>query len=76
MASPVFRFCIHRSDRGDEKAVVLDDVADILEAAIAAHWRDASRLRRVREPKEIVAEALEAAFLALDDLARDRTLRL
>ena len=59
-----------------EQHGVLADVADFLYASIDTHFREAGALRRHRAPAEIAKEAVDEALEALDELARDRTVRI
>ena len=72
----VFKFCIHRVDTGDECAVVLDDVIDVLAAAFEARFREAGVLTRLGSPATVAEAAVAEAFAALTELAIDRTIRL
>ena len=72
----VFKFCIHRVDTGEEVAVVLDDISDLFEAAFAAHFREAGWQTRLGKPITTANNAVAEALAGLDELARERTIRL
>ena len=74
--SPVFKYCIHRVDNGEDVSVPIADFERFLKAALDREWSAAPLSRRLREPHRVIFDAADAALAEAFEAARLASLRV
>jgi hypothetical protein len=75
--SPVFRYCIHRTDNGDEVVVAVEDASAYIAGAVLGRWRDIPARKKLttKQVESAITRALEEALDDAVKALRDASVR-